>query len=182
MYKKIYRYMSFISIFTLVLTALVVYFACIGVKGRSIESEIKDLSEYITENYEAIDKDSFFSEKNITVFDKSGNLIETFGNKSLEPVSDSEMLILKAIETGSASGNENSLFEAEGRCSYFKHMGDGKVIAVTEKIYGTGSTFARIIIPTLLISLLIYALSSIISARLTENIVEPSERINPLDD
>ena len=66
--------MSFISIFTLVLTALVVYFACTGVNSGKLESEVKGLTEYITENYEAIGKDSFFSEKNITVFDTSSSL------------------------------------------------------------------------------------------------------------
>ncbi|MDO5479025.1 MAG: hypothetical protein Q4G23_07675 [Clostridia bacterium] len=54
MYKKVYRYMSFITVFTLVLTALTVYFTVSGIAGRRLESEVEDLSEYITENYEAI--------------------------------------------------------------------------------------------------------------------------------
>ena len=55
--------MSFITVFTLVLTAVTVYFAVNGITGGRLESEVKDLSEYIKGNYKAIDKDSFFSEK-----------------------------------------------------------------------------------------------------------------------
>ncbi|MDO5479026.1 MAG: histidine kinase dimerization/phospho-acceptor domain-containing protein, partial [Clostridia bacterium] len=60
-------------------------------------------------------------------------------------------------------------------------METGNVIAVTAKSYITHTAFAGVIIPALLIALLIYALSSIISLKLTENIVKPIEDINPLD-
>lgn len=182
MFNKIYRYMSFISVFTLVLTAITVYFACINVNSGRLEAEIKDLSQYISENYEAIDKDSFFSEKNITVLDKHGNIVESFGNKEIEAVSDRKMLASVAYNEGSASKDEYEFSEAEGKYSYFSRMENGNVLAITTKSYISNTAFAGVIIPVLLIALLIYALSSIISVKLTENIVKPIEEINPLDD
>ncbi len=174
--------MSFISVFTLVLTAITVYFACIGVNSGRLETEIKDLSAIISENYEAIDKDSFFSEKNITIFNEDGEVLESFGNETIKPVSDYKRLAAKAFKDGSASKNEYSLSELNSRYSHFERMGNGLVISVTAKSYATHTAFAGVIIPTLLIALLIYALSSIISVKLTENIVRPIEDINPLDD
>lgn len=167
--------------FTLVLTALTVYFAVSGIAERRLESEVEDLSEYITENYEAIDKDSFFSEKNITVYNENGEITETFGNEEIDGVSNYISLVKKAYSEGEASGNEYSFFESDSRYSYFKRMETGNVIAVTAKSYITHTAFAGVIIPALLIALLIYALSSIISLKLTENIVKPIEDINPLD-
>ncbi len=167
--------------FTLALTALTVYFACSGIAGRRLESEVMDLSKYIKENYEAIDKDSFFSEKNITVYDENGRVSETFGNPEIKPVSGHIGLVTKACNEGASSKNEYSFFESNSRYTYFERMDSGAVIAVTAKSYITHTAFAGVIIPTLLIALLIYALSSIISVKLTENIVKPIEEINPFD-
>lgn len=174
--------MSFISVFTLVLTAITVYFACINVNRERFESEIKDLSEIISENYEAIDSDSFFSEKNITVFDSKGKIVKSFGNDEISPVSGYEKLLAKALKEGSSSGNDYSFLEANSRYSHFEKTEKGTVIAVTAKSYETHTAFAGVIIPALLVALLIYALSSIISVKLTENIVKPIEEINPFDD
>ena len=167
--------------FTLALTALTIYFACSGIAGRRLESEVMDLSKYIKENYEAIDKDSFFSEKNITVYDENGRESESFGNPEIKPVSGYIDLVTKACNEGASSKNEYSFFESNSRYTYFERMDSGEVIAVTAKSYITHTAFAGVIIPTLLIALLIYALSSIISVKLTENIVKPIEEINPLD-
>ena len=174
--------MSFISLFTLVLTALIVYFACININSGRLESEIKGLTEYIKENYEAIDKDGFFSDKNITVLDRNGNIAECFGSKDIEPVSGYDKQATIAFSKGRASANEYSFFGADSRFSYFEKMSEDRVIVVTAKSYATHTAFAGVIIPALLIALLIYALASIISVKLTENIVRPIEEINPLDD
>lgn len=174
--------MSFITVFTLVLTALTVYFAVSGAAGVRLESEVKDLSEYITENYEAIDKDSFFSEKNIMICDKKGEILKAFGDGKLAPVSDYKKLAEKAYKEGEASKHDYSFFASDSRYSYFVRMKNGDIVAVTAKSYITHTAFAGVIVPTLLLALLIYALSSIISVKLTENIVKPIEEINPFDE
>ena len=174
--------MSFISVFTLVLTALTIYFACTGVSSGRLEAEVRDLSVFVSENYEAIDKDSFFSDKNITVFDENGNIVEVFGSKEIAPVSAFEKLVTKAFEAGKSSGKQYSFQEMNSRYSYFFRMENGKVLGITAEIYSMYTAFAGVIIPALLVALLIYALASIISVKLTENIVRPIEEINPLDD
>ncbi len=179
--------MSFISVFTLVLTAITIFVACHTVYTGKIQTEIKQEAILISNDFEAEEfsallKQAAFPDKSVVICNAELNSTENYGNTDIFPGNEFPKLVATALENGEAEHSEYSFRKGESRYSYYKKLKDGRVLCITAKTYDTYMLMAGALFPVIIIAFLIYVLSSIISARLTENIVKPIEEINPFDD
>ncbi len=183
MFKKIYSGMKLISVFTLVITAIVIFSASYYIFGLRIQDEVKadaiNIAEYIKNDDENCTFRELLTEKTVSVISSNGEIL--FCSDKRELFKDkNEILNLKSVQK---ILNKNSGSTEQCTTGYFKKiyncstvLPDGRIVTVSALIVDLLSLFSEIFVVLLLVGVLIFVFSGMVSKKLTENIILPIEK------
>ena len=187
MYKKIYRNMCFLSIVTLVFSLILVISACYTYFDDRLKEEIKD-EVLITaalisksDNPAKALSGTKSIDRRFTLISKEGDvLFDSFGEITENHAAREE--ISKARKHGIGSAERYS--GTSGKKMYYcaVELNGGLVLRIAADPTNMPSMFYTILIAILFIAALIYILSAIVAAHLTESIVKPIENIDPFSE
>ena len=187
MYKKIYRNMCFLSVVTLVFSLILVISACYTYFDDRLKEEIKD-EVLITaalinksDNPAKALSGTKSIDRRFTLISKEGDvLFDSFGEITENHAAREE--ISKARKHGIGSAERYS--GTSGKKMYYcaVELNGGLVLRIAADPTNMPSMFYTILIAILFIAALIYILSAIVAAHLTESIVKPIENIDPFSE
>lgn len=191
MYKKIYKNMCFLSIFTLLLTAAIMISAFYSVYSNRMSAELRD-EIYIAGNILNTSSDKIaalnaistsVSDKRISLISPNGKVV--FDNNAdistLKPHSDRPEII-QAVAEGFGEAHRNSLTANENLHYYALKLNDGMILRIATSGKTTVISLFSIVAVMLFLASLVYVLSIIIAIKLTDNIIKPIETINIFED
>ena len=186
MYKKIYRYMKFLSLFTLVLCTLLVSSVSFSTFDKNIKNEIKTEAQIIkklldsgrrVENIldETVIKNK---EKRLTVVSKDNKII--YDSKDGKGISFSKELE-DAFKTGTGEGQKHQFTLIKNEYYYAIKLENGDVLRTATVISNTIFVFKNILFTLLFMLVLIYILCVNVASALTKNIIAPLESLYSFD-
>ena len=186
MYKKIYRYMKFLSLFTLVLCTLLVSSVSFSTFDKNIKNEIKTEAQIIkklldsglsVENIldETVIKNK---EKRLTVVSKDNKII--YDSKDGDEISFSKELE-DAFKTGTGEAQKHEFTLTQNEYYYALRLDNGDVLRTSTVISNGIFVFKNILFTLLLMLVLIYILCVNVASALTKNIITPLESLYSFD-
>lgn len=190
MYKKIYKNMCFLSIFTLLLTAAIMISSFYSIYSNRMSAELKN-EIYIAGNIlnTSVDKTAALEAISTSVSNKRISLIDTDGNVIYDNRADISTLdlhsdrpeIIQAAKEGFGEAHRNSITANESLHYFALRLNDGMILRIATSNRSTVVSLISIIAVMLFLASLVYILSIIIAIKLTDNIVKPIENINLFD-
>lgn len=186
MYKKIYRYMKFLSLFTLVLCTLLVSSVSFSTFDKNIKNEIKTEAQIIKKlldsglGIESILDETVIKnkEKRLTVISKDNKII--YDSKKGEEISFSKE-IEDAIKTGVGESQKHQFTITKNEYYYAIRLKNGDVLRTSTVISNTIFVFKNILFTLLFMLVLIYILCVNVASALTKNIIAPLESLYSFD-
>ncbi|MDD6485015.1 MAG: ATP-binding protein [Clostridiales bacterium] len=181
MYKKIYRNMRFIALFTLVISTIFTLSVSYTTFTSSLKSEVKTATLFLADILN--DSSDFssvlpagLSDMRITLISPDGEVVSdnSAGAAGLENHSNRPEIIA-AEQNG--SGEQTRYSSTLGAMVYYcaVRLDNGYIIRVAAPVHKPLVTFVSVVIPFLIVAFFIYFLSVTIAVRLTENIIKPIE-------
>ena len=184
MYRKIFRGMNFVSILVLVISAVVVFSASYYIFGMRIEKEICQDAHVIADYLEISGaNDIVFTEmlddKSVSVLSSYDGEILFYSDRPKLFANSSEMISLTSI----AKANEKGFGVCEGYAkgllrkmySASSKLTDGRIITVSALCLDIFSIVTEITIVILVLGVMIFIFSAVVSKKITENIISPIE-------
>ena len=186
MYKKIYRYMKFLSLFTLVLCTLLVSSVSFSTFDKNIKNEIKTEAQIIKKlldsglSIENILDETVIKnkEKRLTVVSMDNKII--YDSKDGEEISFSKELE-DAFKTGTGEGQKHQFTLIKNEYYYAIKLENGDVLRTATVISNTIFVFKNILFTLLFMLVLIYILCVNVASALTKNIIAPLESLYSFD-
>lgn len=191
MYKKIYRSMCFLSVVTLILTAVMTLAACYTSFNSRFKEEVKGETLVTAKLLEGAknapdilkNAEDSFGKKRVTLISPEGEVI--YDNKAIpENLDDhnSRPEIADAREKGFGEAERYSATAAKTLYYNAVRLSDGSILRIASEAKNITPMFYGVLISVLFISALIYLLTAIVATQLTDNIIKPIENITSFDD
>ncbi len=187
MYKKIYRYMKFLSLFTLVLCTLLVSSVSFSTFDKNIKNEIKTEAEIIKG---LLDTSSYSRE----VFDEIGKnkqdkriIVVSSDKKTIYDSKKTESFVLgkefdTALKTGKGEAQKYYFTLIKNEYHYALKLNDGNILRISTEISNGIFVFKNVLFTLLFMLVLIYILCVNVASALTKNIIAPLESLYSFDD
>lgn len=182
---KLIKKLSIIGIISILLTAVFSTAAFWKVFSDRAKEELRDygmlLFAYINQNTEKADLSIYKSNNyRITLIDKNGQVVyesdEKIKKNNIENHSERPEFI-EAQRNGTAEIRRNSNTLGKVTYYYAQKLDNGGVIRVSKEVDGVFSMFFMVIPVVIAISVYVFIVCFIISARFTRNIVKPIEKM-----
>lgn len=175
MYKKIYRNMCLLALVTLVLSSLLIIAACYTYFDTATSENIKSTARTIAAGIDQSDEVNQLKkikhiDGTITLADASGKILY-----------DSDGLSHIHKESGKSSGKVKCSACDKTLVYACAETANGNTVCISTPSGKIPSAFYGILLAVLFIMGLMYILTALASSVLTENIVKPIRKINPLD-
>jgi len=189
MFKKICGGMRFISLIALIITAITIFSASYYIFGSRVEQEIRD-DAYMVSEFLAYSEDDglvfeeLLKNKSVCINSADGDVVFFSDSKDLFD-KDGDVAELASVQKAYKKGFGDCERYANGilrkmYCASVK-MSDGRVVTVAAPTLDLPAVFAEIAVVLLIVGVLIYIFSAMISKKLTENIIAPIEKSSPDD-
>ena len=186
MFKKIYKNMRFVSLFTLIISAVLVFSTGYYIFNLRIEAEIREqallLSQFVNHCLEKNgalpdDMPHFTDGKSLVILSPDGTVLydaDPSGaiTKGYEKLTERPEVIL--ADKNGRGEDEAYMSGFLGKVySYAITLSDGSILLVSCDTLDIFSLMSEFFVVLVFMCLLIYLLTAVISKRLTENIVAP---------
>ena len=185
MYKKIYRNMCLLVMSTLVISAVLILCSCYTYFDNSFKKEVENEARIAASflNRYSTGKDTLSGlsqiDKRITIISPDGNVIyDTEKNTLSNHYGRQE--VQDAIKTGTGTAQRYSKTAKSNMYYYALRLDNGQILRISAKST-MPSMFYSILIAVLFVTSLMYILCAIVATRLTDNIVNPIENIDPFN-
>lgn len=187
MYKKIYKNMCFLSILTLLLTAIMILSACSSTLFSKLKEELEkeavlfsdilnassNTADLLRElNPESSDKQLILISPNRKIIyssDKTADAKEI----SLDSCPDVE----EAINNNIGFSQQYSLFSTQNIYSYSVKLKDSSILRISTSTKAIFSFVSTILFAVFFLLIIIYIFTILIAMRLTDNIIKPIENV-----
>lgn len=187
MYKRIYKNMQLLTLFTLIISIILILLVCYTNFNARLKSEIKNetliLADIVNEETDTaevlqrLEKRSY--DKRITLVSESGEVLYDndvyageLDNHSGRPEIDA------ALKSGFGEAQRRSETLGKNVYYYAVRLNSGEVLRAAGQIQDVYRMFLSISIPVLAIAVFIYIITIFIAKNLTENITRPINDIN----
>lgn len=191
MFQKIYKSMRFVSLFALVISAILVFSTGYYVFNLRVEAEIREQASLLARFADSgLQKDgvlpaelpAFSDGKSYVILSSDGSLLYD-ADPTGKIASDGRSLLTRpevanALSDGSGEDEAYSPGFFGKNYRYAKKLSDGSILIVscnTLDIFTLMNEFSVVLV---FMCVLIYLLTAVIAKRLTENIVAPIEQIS----
>lgn len=191
MFQKIYKSMRFVSLFALVISAILVFSTGYYVFNLRVEAEIREQASLLARFADSgLQKDgvlpaelpAFSDGKSYVILSSDGSLLYD-ADPTGKIASDGHSLLTRpevanALSDGSGEDEAYSPGFFGKNYRYAKKLSDGSILIVscnTLDIFTLMNEFSVVLV---FMCVLIYLLTAVIAKRLTENIVAPIEQIS----
>lgn len=191
MFQKIYKSMRFVSLFALVISAILVFSTGYYVFNLRVEAEIREQASLLARFADSgLQKDgvlpaelpAFSDGKSYVILSSDGSLLYD-ADSTGKIASDGHSLLTRpevanALSDGSGEDEAYSPGFFGKNYRYAKKLSDGSILIVscnTLDIFTLMNEFSVVLV---FMCVLIYLLTAVIAKRLTENIVAPIEQIS----
>lgn len=189
MFKKICGGMRFISLMALIITAVTIFSASYYIFGSRVEQEIRT-DAYTVSEILALSEDNIIvfeellNDKSVCIHAADGSIAFFSDKKALFDDRNAVAALAsvkKAYEDGFGDCERYaSGFLRKMYCASVK-LSDGRIVTVAALTLDLPAVFAEIAVVLLIVGVLIYIFSAMISKKLTENIIAPIEKSSPDD-
>lgn len=188
MYKKIYKNMSILTLITLVCTAVLILASSYMLFSSRLKNEIKDEAVLLSEVLNYADDDlnmlasskTKFAHKRVTLIAADGSVLyDNIGDYTAFPKHNDRPEVRKALETGIGEAQRSS--DTAGIKYYYcaVRLDDGNILRFAGEMTSIYRAFSATLIPVCVLIILLYCLAAVIAKRLTRNIIDPINRIDP---
>ncbi len=191
MYKKIYKNMCFLSIFTLILTALILISAYYSIFFNRLKDELKNettlIAEFLNSSVSPVNALQSLSfntaDKRISLISQNGNIIFDNNTEADSLQADTESPEVKqALSEGYGHSEKYSFASATNFYYSAIKLSNGEILHISTSTKTLFSAMMNVIGIMVFIASMIYVLSIIIAIRLTDNIVKPIQNVHSFDD
>ncbi|MDP4119030.1 MAG: ATP-binding protein [Bacillota bacterium] len=190
MYKKIFRSMCILSIFTLILSSVLILFVSYSSFNTHLKSEMKNetllTADFLNESGSDIETlrgmADYSSDRRISLISSDGKVlydndvnVDTLDDHNNRPE------IIEARKSGMGFSERYSVTTSQKFYYCAVKLNNGSILRIATAYTNIFSMFTGIIIVVLFIAFLVYVLSVKIAASLTDKIIKPIEEIRFLD-
>jgi len=191
MYKKIYRSLCILSVITIILTVVMTLSACYTSLSNKFKEEIKNEAVVIAK---AIENEgnpinalqsitAGLKNKRVSLFSKEGSLIyDSIDDKKAIASDFSSPEIKNAAANGYGEALRSYKSSSEKHYFYALRLSDGKILSLSSPFKNIITMYYSVLISVLFVASLIYILTAIVAARLTDNILKPLRKITTIDE
>ncbi|MDY3929593.1 MAG: ATP-binding protein [Clostridia bacterium] len=187
MYKKIYKNMCFLSILTLLLTAIMILSACSSTLFSKLKEELEKEAVLFSDILNASNNTAnILRELNLENSDKQLMLISPdrkiiyFSDKTTDAKNislDSCPDIEDAIKNNIGFSQQYSLFSTQNTYSYSVKLKDSSILRISTSTKAIFSFILTILFAVFFLLIIIYIFTILIAMRLTDNIIKPIENV-----
>lgn len=191
MYKKIYRSLCLLSVITILLTIAMTLAACYTSFTNKFKEEIKNEALVIAAVLESENKpavvlkniDAGLKEKYVSLFDANGKLL--YDNVPGKKYSDSGFdspEIQNALTTGFGEDMRKHPKTSQKSYYYAIKLSNNSVLCISSPVKNIIPMFYSVLVSVLFIAALMYILTAVVAAQLTDNIIKPIRKITLIDE
>ncbi len=186
MYKKIYRYMKFLSMFTLILCTLLVSSVSFSIFDKSIKDEIKTEAKIMKELLNnSLNSENLFDEIGVKNEDKSFTVLASDKKIIYDSENRQDIVFGKeienAIKTGVGEAQKYYFTLTKNEYYYALKLDNGNILRISTTISNGIFVFKNVLFALLFMLVLIYILCVNVASALTKNIIAPLESLYSFD-